>query len=50
MTTDPNAEETHEDQVFRVLKEMVKNGEITYKEGEDGEIYFSLVEPVQNNL
>lgn len=43
MTTD--TEETHEQQVFRVLKEMVESGQLSYKEGEDGELYFSLAEP-----
>ncbi len=35
-------EETHEEQVLRVLKEMVESGEVLMEHHEDGEVYFSL--------
>ena len=39
-------EETHEEQVLRVLGEMVKAGEVNMEQHEDGELYFSLNETV----
>ena len=36
-------EETHEEQVFRILKEMVLTGEVLMEE-RDGELYFKLAE------
>lgn len=38
-----HTEETHEEQVFRVLKEMVEAGEMLVEE-RDGELYFALQE------
>jgi hypothetical protein len=38
--------ETHEEQVLRVLGEMVKAGEVNMEQHEDGELYFSLNETV----
>jgi len=38
--------ETHEEQVLRVLGEMVKDGEVNMEQREDGELYFSLNEAV----
>lgn len=38
--------ETHEEQVLRVLGEMVKAGEVNMEQREDGELYFSLNETV----
>ena len=38
--SEPN--ETHEEQVLRVLKEMVQTGEVLMEHHEDGEVYFSL--------
>jgi hypothetical protein len=37
-------EETHEEQVARVISEMIAKGEMTMTIGEDGEPMFSLVE------
>lgn len=42
--TNPPEDETPEEQVFRVMKEMVINGEMEMTVGEDGELYFSLPE------
>ena len=39
-------EETHEEQVLRVLGEMVTTGEVNMEQHEDGELYFSLNETV----
>ena len=39
-------EETHEEQVIRVLGEMVTTGEVNMEQREDGELYFSLNETV----
>ena len=36
-------QETHEEQVFRVLKEMVESGEVLMEE-RDGELYFTLAD------
>jgi len=41
-----NKDETHEEQVMRCLKEMVEDGQVLMEHGEDGELYFSLAEPV----
>ena len=38
--------ETHEEQVLRVLGEMVATGEVNMEQHEDGELYFSLSETV----
>lgn len=38
--------ETHEEQVIRVLGEMVATGEVKMEQQEDGELYFSLNETV----
>ena len=35
-------EETYEEQLIRVLKEMVLSGEVEMTEGEDGELHFKL--------
>lgn len=39
-------EETYEEQVLRVLGEMVKTGEVNMEQRDDGELYFSLNETV----
>ncbi len=39
----PDTNETHEEQVLRVLKEMVLSGEVLAEE-RDGELYFALVD------
>lgn len=39
-------QETHEEQVMRCLKEMVQDGQVLMEHREDGELYFSLAEPV----
>ena len=36
--------ETHEEQVIRVLGEMVATGEVNMEQHEDGELYFCLSE------
>ena len=38
-------EETHEEQILRCLKTMVENVEVLMEHREDGELYFSLVDP-----
>lgn len=39
----PETNETYEEQVLRVLKEMVLSGEVLAEE-RDGELYFTLVD------